>query len=106
MTCKVNEAGALNVRSTKMFFEKNNVVAMKADKDKMPGVNELLKELGNSATAIPYYAIFSPGWSEPLHFGGNVLTINEVREKVQEALDAAGAIGDRTPAGGRDTAGR
>jgi thiol:disulfide interchange protein len=90
VTCKANEAVALNIRSTKKLFEENGVVALKADKDKMPGVNELLKELGNTATAIPYYAIYSPGWEEPVHFGGNVLTAGKVRTIVEEALQAAG----------------
>lgn len=89
MTCKANEAVALNIRSTKTFFEENGVVALKADKDKNPGVNDLLKRLGNTATAIPYYAIYSPGWSQPQHFGGNVLTAGGVREVVEEALEAA-----------------
>ena len=92
MTCKANEAVALNIRSTKTFFDKNGVVALKADKDKNPGVNELLKRLGNTATAIPYYAIYSPGWSEPQHFGGSVLTASGVKEVVQEALDAAKSV--------------
>ena len=82
----------MNIRSTKRFFEENNVVAVKADKDKMPGVNDLLKELGNTSTAIPYYAIFSPGLDEPIHFGGNVLTAGQVEDVVQEALDAAASV--------------
>lgn len=66
------------------------MVALKADKNKSPEVNELLKELGNSATAIPYYAIFSPGLDKPIHFGGNILTTGKVREVVQKGLDAGG----------------
>jgi len=91
VTCKANEAVALNIRKTKQFFEENGVVSLKADKDKMPGVNELLKELGNTATAIPYYAIFSPGWEKPKHFGGTVLTHTTVKDVVEEALEAAKA---------------
>ncbi len=79
----------MNIPRTKRFFEQNNVVALKADKDKMPGVNDLLKELGNTATAIPYYAIFSPGMNRPIHFGGTVLTAGRVEQEVQKALDAA-----------------
>lgn len=90
----------MNIRRTKKFFEENNVVALKADKDKSPEVNELLKELGNTATAIPYYAIFSPGTNSPDHFGGDfVLTAGEVEERVQKALDAAAsANADRVSA--------
>lgn len=80
----------MNVRSTKNLFEEHGVVALKADKDKMPGVNELLKKLGNTATAIPYYAIYSPGWDEPRHFGGTALTPGIVQEIIEEATEAAG----------------
>jgi len=80
----------LNIRSTKNLFEEHGVVALKADKDKMPGVNDLLKELGNTATAIPYYAIYSPGWDKPKHFGGTVLTRGTVKTIIEEALEAAG----------------
>ena len=84
----------MNVRSTKAFFEEHGVVAVKADKDKMPGVTELLVELGNTPGALPYYAIFAPGLNEPIHFGGNVLTAGQVKEMVQEALDAGGSAAD------------
>jgi len=76
----------LNIRSTKRFFEENNIVALKADKNVSPEVNELLKELGNSSTAIPYYAVYSPGLKEPIHFGGNFLTGGAVQEVLQKAL--------------------
>ncbi len=84
----------MNVRSTKRFFEENGVVAVKADKDKMPGVSELLVELGNTPGALPYYAVFAPGLDKPIHFGGNVITAGQVQEQVQEALDAGGAGSD------------
>lgn len=78
----------MNIRSTKRFFEDNNIVALKADKNVSPEVNGLLKELGNSSTAIPYYAVYSPGLKEPIHFGGNFLTGGAVQEVLQKALDA------------------
>ena len=92
MTCKANEAVALNIRKTKQLFEEHGVVALKADKDKMPGVNELLKQLGNTATAIPYYAIYSPGWDKPKHFGGNLLTHGQVKQIIEDAREAAGEL--------------
>lgn len=64
------------------------MIALKADKNVSPEVNELLKELGNSSTAIPYYAVYSPGLAEPIHFGGNFLTGGAVQDVVQQALDA------------------
>ncbi|MGI9519169.1 MAG: hypothetical protein ACR2NP_19110 [Pirellulaceae bacterium] len=84
----------MNIRSTKRFFEENGVVAVKADKDKMPGVSELLTELGNTPGALPYYAVFAPGLDTPIHFGGNVITAGQVQDQVQEALDAAGVVTD------------
>lgn len=95
----------MNVRSTKKFFEDNGVVALLADKDTMPEVNPLLKDLGNSLAAIPYYAIYAPGLDKPIHFGGNVLTPGKVRDEVQKALDAAAKFkADQTAA--RQTAGQ
>jgi hypothetical protein len=47
---------------------------LKADKSQPnPDVDALLEELGNSATAIPYYALFRPN-QEPVHFNGVFLT--------------------------------
>ncbi len=82
----------MNIRSTKRFFEENGVIAMHADKDTMPEVNPLLRSLGNSLAAIPYYAVYARGLDEPIHFGGNVLTPGRVREEVQKALDAAASV--------------
>ena len=79
----------MNIKSTSQLFRENGIVSLKADKDKMPGVNELLVEYGNTAKAIPYYAIYSPGWDEPKHFGGTVLTPGSVKELIEEALSAA-----------------
>ena len=79
----------MNIKNTKKLFEEHDVVALKADKDKNPGVDDLLRKLGNSATAIPYYAIYSPGWDKPVHFGGTVLTGGRVKEIIDEAIKAA-----------------
>ncbi len=79
----------MNIKNTKKLFEEHGVVALKADKDKNPGVDDLLRKLGNSATAIPYYAIYSPGWDKPVHFGGTVLTGGRVKEIIDEAIKAA-----------------
>ena len=76
----------MNVSSTKRFFEENEVIALKADRDASPEVDQLLVELGNTQTAIPYYAIFSPGLKEPIHFGGNVLTSSTVISEIERAI--------------------
>ena len=65
-------------------MEANGIVALKADKtdESTSGpVNELLKELGNEATAIPYYAIYRPG-EEPFHFNGVFVTSQLMLEKI------------------------
>ena len=79
----------MNIRKTKKLFEENGVVALKADLDKMPVAKELLKEMGNTLTAIPYYAVYSPGWEEPVHWGGDFLTAAKVKRIIDEALAAA-----------------
>jgi thiol:disulfide interchange protein len=59
---------------TKKFFKSNNIVLLKADKSNpAPEVDELLKELGNTSAAIPYFGLFQPG-EEPIHFDGVYLT--------------------------------
>ena len=47
---------------------------LKADKSQPnQDVDALLEELGNSAKAIPYYALFRPN-QKPVHFNGVFLT--------------------------------
>ena len=59
LTCKTNEAVALNTTETKQLVDSNRVVTLKADKTQpAPEVDELLKLLGNQAGSIPFYAIF------------------------------------------------
>ena len=58
----------------KEFFRSNNIVLLKADKsNEAPEVDALLRELGNSLTAIPYYGLFQPS-AEPIHFDGVYFT--------------------------------
>ncbi|QEG22818.1 hypothetical protein [Mariniblastus fucicola] len=49
-----------------------------------PEVENKLVEFGNTAKAIPYYAVFRPG-EEPHHFDGNFLTVG-----AKGFLDTAG----------------
>lgn len=47
---------------------------MKADKsNEAPEVDALLRELGNTAQAIPYFGLFQPG-EDPIHFDGVYLS--------------------------------
>lgn len=54
----------MNTLKTKRYFTKKGIVALKADKTKhSPEIDRLLKELGNSSTQIPFYAVFSANTS-------------------------------------------
>lgn len=44
-------------------------------------MNALLRELGNSAAAIPYYAVFRPE-KDPIHFNGVFWTPNSFIDKI------------------------
>jgi suppressor for copper-sensitivity B len=60
LTCKANEALALNQPEVVALVESNGVIALKADKTQSaPQVDELLALLGNKGRSIPYYAVFS-----------------------------------------------
>jgi len=62
MTCKANEAAAINKQATKQLVEANDVITLKADKTQpAPEVDELLQRLGNKAGSIPFYAVFPAG---------------------------------------------
>ena len=83
-TCKTNERLALNSRLMKTYFEEKGVVTLKADfTDYSPEISEILKQLGNEATAIPYYAYFRQGEKAPVHFNGLFLTPQSFLDKLQ-----------------------
>jgi len=42
--------------------------------EEAPDIEQQLIDFGNTAKAIPYYAVFKPG-EKPHHFDGNFLTI-------------------------------
>lgn len=57
--CKVNEAVALRRTETLRYVADHEIVTLKADKTKpSPEIDALLKQLGNKATTIPFYAVF------------------------------------------------
>jgi thiol:disulfide interchange protein len=93
MTCKTNEAVALNTAATKELVQQNDVVTLKADTGDGPTdqIHALMDELGNPGHGIPFLAIFPGG-------GGNPITLSgPVRQKtVLEALEKAGP--SQTPA--------
>ena len=74
-TCKLNEHLAINTRTTKQFFEKYNIVALKADNtENSVEINQLLDGLGNTLHGLPYYVLYRPGRPEPIHFNAAFAT--------------------------------
>jgi suppressor for copper-sensitivity B len=59
LTCKTNEAAAVNRPDVGRLIRENGVIALKADKTgPAPEVDETLRRLGNKSASIPFYAIF------------------------------------------------
>jgi len=86
MTCKTNEAVALNRTEVARRIEQLNAVALKADKTQAdPEIDKLLVELGNAGRVIPFYAVFPAGGGEPITLGGLVS-----QRQVLDALEQAG----------------
>jgi len=86
-TCKTNERLALNSRLMKSYFDDEGVITLKADfTDYSPEISEILKQLGNEATAIPYYAFYRKGDTKPVHFNGLFLTPQSFLDKLQEQM--------------------
>lgn len=62
LTCKANEAAAIETREVATALRESNVIALRADKtEPNPAVDHLLRQLGNSAASIPFYAVFPAG---------------------------------------------
>ena len=82
----------MNTKKTKEYFETNKVVALKADKGKIPEeVKEILIELGNPKEAIPYYAVYGPGIKEPITFD-NIITRKQVIRAIEEAMGGKASV--------------
>lgn len=61
LTCKANEAAAVNTPDLANALRDNQVLALRADKtEPNPEADSLLRKLGNSAASIPFYAVFHP----------------------------------------------
>ena len=87
MTCKTNEAVALNTHKTKDVVRKNRVVTLKADKThrgKAEHVNKLLVQLGNYGKTIPYLVIYPSGQLEPIILDG-LITQNQLISALEKA---------------------
>ncbi len=84
---------------------------LKADNtNAQPEIEALLRELGNEARGLPYYALFIPGQDEPKHFpgvfvssGSFLSTLNEGveipvrKDDVQPAVASKTTPGEPTP---------
>ncbi len=89
LTCKANEAAAIERPEVARLMRENGIVALRADKtEPAPEVDEVLRRLGNKAASIPFYAIF-PGNapSRPILLDG----IFTSPEPIMHALRQAGA---------------
>ncbi|MEM1227788.1 MAG: cytochrome c biogenesis protein CcdA [Planctomycetota bacterium] len=62
LTCKANEASAIETDAVAMAIRHSDAVAIRADKTEPNAeVDALLRQLGNSAASIPFYAVFPAG---------------------------------------------
>jgi hypothetical protein len=59
----------------KSVVEDQNIVVLKADMtEENAEIEETLVGFGNTALAIPYYAVYQPG-KDPHHFAGNFTAV-------------------------------
>ncbi len=88
-TCKANEWIALNRRPTVDFFRTNGIVALKADNTRESvEINELLDRLGNRSHGLPYYALFTPGETDPVHFNGAFISARGFLQRIAQPIQA------------------
>ena len=63
----------MNTLTTLAIVKTNGVKTLKADKtNKSSEIDQLLVELGNSTTAIPFYAIYPANGSDPITLKGPI----------------------------------
>ena len=87
LTCKANEAAAIERPEVARLIRENGVVALRADKTSpAPEVDETLHRLGNKAASIPFYAIF-PGNSsiKPILLDGLLTNPGPIMHAVRQA---------------------
>jgi suppressor for copper-sensitivity B len=88
LTCKANEAAAINRLEVARLIASNGVVALRADKTgPAPEVDETLRHLGNKAASVPFYAIFPSGSPEQSILLDGLLTSPA---PIVQALEKAG----------------
>lgn len=103
MVCKVNEAVALNTKTTLAIIKKHDIVAIKADKthdDAMgEAVNQLLIDLGHTSTSIPFLVVFPGNGDPPIAFSGPV-TQRMVSDALEKSVVASARVGNRPATAG------
>ena len=93
LTCKANEAAAIERPEVARLIRENGVVALRADKTKpAPEVDETLRRLGNKAASIPFYAIFpSNSSSKPILLDGLLTSPEPIVQAFRQAGPSRGA---------------
>ncbi len=102
LTCKANEAAAIERPEVARLIRENGVVALRADKTKpAPEVDETLRRLGNKAASIPFYAIFSSNSSrKPILLDGLLTSPEPIVQAFRRAGPSRGAESPRRTEGG------
>jgi suppressor for copper-sensitivity B len=96
LTCKTNEAVALNTFDTKRLVLENDVVTLKADKTHRrtsEDVNQLLVELGNFGKTVPFLAIYPADGDQPILLDG-LISKAQVLTALNQAGPSRGAAND------------
>ena len=84
----------MNRWETKRLINKNDVIALKADKTQpAPDVDALLLELGNAGRAIPFVAIYPADGGPPQTMDG-LITLEQVLEALKQAGPSANQAGE------------
>jgi thiol:disulfide interchange protein DsbD len=93
LTCKANEAAAIERPEVARLIRENGVVALRADKTKpAPEVDETLRRLGNKAASIPFYAIFPGNFTgKPILLDGLLTSPGPIVQAFRRAGPSRGA---------------
>jgi suppressor for copper-sensitivity B len=102
LTCKANEAAAIERPEVARLIRENGVVALKADKtNQAPEVDDTLRRLGNKAASIPFYAIFPSDTAiKPILLDGLLTSPEPIVQAFHQAGPSSGA---KLPHRGRTT---
>lgn len=80
ITCQVNKKAVLETKTADAFFEKNNVLRLKADWTKQdPLITKALAKLGRNS--VPVYAFYA-GKEVPAHLLPQILTIDMIEKLI------------------------